>query len=305
MHAFGGIEALSYEDMPCPTPEAGEVLVRIAAAGVGPWDAWVREGKSVLPQPLPLVLGSDLSGVVVAVGSGVSSVELEDAVFGVTNARFTGAYAEYAIAEAAMIAHKPPTLMDIEAAALPVVASTAWQMVFDHARITACQRVLVLGAAGSVGAYALQLASFAGAQVTAAARASQWDYVRSLGVAEAIDAEADPFELGEGSFDVVLDTMGGETLQRSFVLLRRGGIIVSVAAQPDPAEAARHGVRAVFFLVAVSTASLDRIAAMIEAKTLQHPRIGEVLPLSQARLAHEMLAGRPHKSGKIVLAPGS
>jgi NADPH:quinone reductase-like Zn-dependent oxidoreductase len=121
-----------------------------------------------------------------------------------------------------------------------------------------------------------------------------------------INAEADPFErVNECSFDVVLDTIGGGMLQRSFALLRPGGIIVSVAAQPDPAEAARHSVRAVFFLVDVSTASLDRIAAVIEAKTLQHPRIGEVLPLSQARLAHEMLAGRPHKSGKIVLVPGS
>jgi NADPH:quinone reductase-like Zn-dependent oxidoreductase len=137
-----------------------------------------------------------------------------------------------------MIARKPATLTDIEAAALPVVASTAWQMVFDHARITAGQRLLVLGAAGSVGAYALQLASFAGAHVTAAARASQRDYVRSLGAAEVIDAEADPFEGGECSFGVVLDTIGGGMLQRSFARLRRGGIIVSVAAQPDPAEAA-------------------------------------------------------------------
>src|SRR5258707_540246 len=139
--------------------------------------------------------------------------------------------------------------------------------------------------------------------MTAATRASQRDYVRSPAAAEVIDAETDLFEPHERFFDVVLNTIGGPTLQRSFALLRPGGIMVSTVAQPDQDEAARRGVRSFFFLVAVSTGGLDRIAALIEAKTLQHPRIGEVLPLSQARLAHEMLAGRSHKPGKIVLVP--
>ena len=169
VHAFGDLDAMVYEDVPRPSPGPGQVLIRVAATGVGPWDAWIREGKSVLPQPLPLVLGSDLSGVVEEVGPGVTGFGLGDAVFGVTNARFTGAYAEHAVADAGMIARKPATLGDLEAASMPVVASTAWQMLFDHAAVEAGSRVLVHGGAGNVGAYAVQFARLAGARVVATA----------------------------------------------------------------------------------------------------------------------------------------
>src|SRR3954470_6620373 len=149
-HAFGPPTGMSLEGIPRPDPGEGEVLVRVHAAGVGPWDGWIRAGKSVLPQPLPLTLGSDLSGTVEAVGGGVTGFRPGDEIFGVTNASFTGAYAGYAVAEADMIAVKPARLGHVEAAAAPVVAVTALQMLFDHARVEAGQRVLVLGAAGSV-----------------------------------------------------------------------------------------------------------------------------------------------------------
>src|SRR5215471_10694032 len=132
VHQFGGLETIIYEEVPRPTPGEGQVLVHVAAAGVGPWDAWIRAGKSVLPQPLPLILGSDLSGVVEAVGTGVAGFRPGDEVYGVTNGRFTGAYAEYALAEAGRIASKPRTIDHLQAAAAPVVAVTAWQMLFDH-----------------------------------------------------------------------------------------------------------------------------------------------------------------------------
>src|SRR5262249_16061042 len=136
----------------------GEVLVKVEAAGVGPWDGWIRAGKSALPQPLPLTLGSDLSGEIVAVGREVSHLSVGEQIYGVTNARFIGAYAEYAWASAAMVSRKPTSLTHIEAASVPVISVTAWQALFDQAQLTAGQSVLIHGAAGNVGTYAVPLA---------------------------------------------------------------------------------------------------------------------------------------------------
>lgn len=301
VHQFGGIEAIVHEEVPRPVPDRGEVLVRVKAAGVGPWDAWVRAGKSALPQPLPLTLGSDLAGVVEDVGPGVSGFHPGDEIFGVTNSQFTGAYAEHAVADAAMIAAKPRRLSYVEAASVPVVASTAWMMVFDHGQVNGTKRVLVQGAAGNVGAYAVQLAKRTGAEVVGTAFTRDVDYVRSLRADQVIDVQTARFEERVKDIDVVIDTIGGEVLDRSFEVLRSGGVLVSSVAEPDPARAAQHRVRSVFFLVAVTTAGLTRIANLIDSGQLT-PNVGEVLPLSEARRAHAMLAGKPHKRGKIVLA---
>jgi NADPH:quinone reductase-like Zn-dependent oxidoreductase len=169
VHAFGGVDAMVYEDLPNPAPGPGQVLIRVAAAGVGPWDAWIREGKSVLPQPLPLTLGADLSGSIEQVGPGVVGFRPGEQVFGVTNTRFTGAYAEYALVDAGMIAVKPARLSDTEAASVPVVGCTARQMLFDHAGVREGQTVVVLGGAGNVGGYAVQLGQLAGARIVATA----------------------------------------------------------------------------------------------------------------------------------------
>src|SRR4051794_9282030 len=159
---FGTLEVVVVEDIDVPQPGAGEVLVRVAAAGVAPWDAIIREGNSkVSPQP-PLTLGSDLAGVVESVGPKVKGFQVGDEVYGVTNPQFCGAQAEYAVASAAMIAPKPIKLSFLEAASAPVVAVTAWQMLFEYAKAKRGQSVLVLGAAGSVGAYVVQLALEAG-----------------------------------------------------------------------------------------------------------------------------------------------
>ena len=301
VYAFGGLDAMIYEDIPLPIPGSGQVLVRVAAAGVGPWDAWIREGKSVLAQPLPLVLGADLSGIVAAAGADVTSFNAGDDVFGVTNARFTGAYAECALAEATMIRRKPPRLSHVEAASVPVVASTAWQMLFNHAQICAGTTVLVLGGNGNVGGFAVQLAHNVGARVIATASADQRDDVRSLGAEEIVDLNAGSWER-VGGVDVVIDTIGGHAAMRSFDVLRPGGILVSAVAQPDRELAAHHGVRAEFVLVTVTTAGLTQLADLIQGGKL-HTRVGEVLSLSDARMAHEMLAGRKHRPGKTVLVP--
>jgi D-arabinose 1-dehydrogenase-like Zn-dependent alcohol dehydrogenase len=141
VHKFGPPEAMILERIPRPDPGAGEVLIDVHAAGVGPWDGWIRAGNSALPQPLPLTLGSDLSGIVAAVGSGVSELAIGDQVFGVTNTQFLGAYAEYAVASAKMLAKKPSSLSYAEAASVPVIAVTAWQGLFDHARLEAGRTV--------------------------------------------------------------------------------------------------------------------------------------------------------------------
>ena len=169
VHAFGPPEAMRFERVARPAPGAGEVLVKVHAAGVGPWDGWIRSGKSALPQPLPLTLGSDLSGVIEAVGLDVTGLQIGDSVYGVTNPRFIGAYAEYAVASAAMIARKPASLGHIEAASVPVIAVTAWQGLFDESRLTKGQTVLIHGGAGNVGAYAVQMARGAGLRCIATA----------------------------------------------------------------------------------------------------------------------------------------
>jgi NADPH:quinone reductase-like Zn-dependent oxidoreductase len=300
VHSFGPPEVISVEDVPEPEPREDEVVVRVKAAGVGPWDAWIRSGKSVLPQPLPLTLGSDLSGVVHSIGPNVEGLQIGDEVFGVTNERFTGAYAEYAVAKAAMIAPKPKSLNHMHAASVPVVAVTAWQMVFELTSLAPGESVLVQGGAGNVGAYAVQLAKRAGAMVITTASAKDAAYTRGLGADGVIDYRARQFEEQVKDIDAVLDTVGGETLGRSYGVLKRGGILVSAAARPSKEKAEQHGVRALFFLVEVTTERLRKIAELIDAGGLK-TEVGEVLWLNEARQGHEMLEGAPHRRGKIVI----
>lgn len=301
VHSFGPPEVISLEDVSKPEPAGGEVVVvQVKAAGVGPWDALIRSGRSVLPQPLPLTLGSDLSGVVHAIGPGVGKFKIGDEVFGVTNERFTGAYAEYAVAKATMIALKPKTLNHSHAASVPVVAVTAWQMVFELARLSLGQSVLIHGGAGNVGGYLLQLAKRAGAMVITTAAAKDTSYVRSLGAYGVIDYRLRRFEEQVKDIDVVLDTVGGDTLDRSYGVLKRGGILVSSVAQPSQEKAQQHGVSALFFLVRVTTDRLKKIAELIDAGELK-TEVGEVLWLNEARQGHQMLEGAPHRRGKIVI----
>jgi NADPH:quinone reductase-like Zn-dependent oxidoreductase len=301
VYQFGGLESIVYEEVSRPEPVERQVLVRVKAAGVGPWDAWVRAGKSALTQPLPLILGSDLPGVIEDVGPGVRNFHPGDEIFGVTNSQFTGAYAEYAVADAAMIARKPRRLSYVEATSVPVVASTAWQMVFDHGQVDGTKRVLVHGAAGNLGAYAVQFAKRAGAETIATAYTRDVEYVRTLRADQVIAVQTARFEERVKDVDVVIDTIGGETLDRSFEVLKTGGVLVSSVARADPDKAAQHRVRAVFFLVTVTSEGLTRIADLLDSGQIT-TNVGEVLPLAEARLAHEMLAGKPHKRGKIVLA---
>jgi NADPH:quinone reductase-like Zn-dependent oxidoreductase len=297
IHSFGPPDVVVVEDVPVPSPGPGEVLVRVMAAGVAPWDAIIREGKSkVSPQP-PLTLGSDFSGVVEKVGPGVTDFAPADEVYGVTNPQFCGAQAEFAVATAGMVARKPQSLNHVEAASAPVIAVTAWQMLFQYAQAMRGQTVMVVGAAGNVGAYAVQMAVDAGIHVVAIAHLDDEDLLRSLGVKSIIDSSKPAFEQDLPQVDAILDTVGGSTFQRCVAALKPGGkLVTSVSTQPLPAGA-------IFFYAEVTTARLQTLTTLFDAGRIT-ARVGSILPLSEARQAQRMLAGAPHKSGKIVLQIG-
>lgn len=297
VHHFGPPNAIVIDEIPRPVPGKDELVVRLAAAGVGPWDALIREGKSVVQPSLPIILGSDLAGFVDSVGAGVVQFKPGDEVFGVTNKQFCGGYAEYAVASVQMVAARPRSLSFVEAASVPVVAVTAYQMLFDYAQMKAGQAVLIHGAAGNVGAYAVQLAKQAELQVFATAGSADLDYVRGLGAEIVVNYKTAKFEDALPPVDAVLDTVGGETQHRSFRVLKPGGILVS-SVSPPPQSA---GFRSVFLLVDVTATRLDTLARLLDSRKLTS-KVGTVLPLEEARMAHEMLAGAPHKRGKIVLS---
>jgi NADPH:quinone reductase-like Zn-dependent oxidoreductase len=301
VHEFGPPNVMRFEQVLRPTPGPSEVLVKVEAAGVGPWDGWIRAGKSALPQPLPLTLGSDLSGEIVAMGPGVSDLRVGDQVYGVTNPRFIGAYAEYALASAAMVSRKPTSLTYIEAASVPVISVTAWQALFDQAQLEEGQSVVIHGAAGNVGAYAVQLACRAGVRTIATAAADDIPFVRNLGANTVIDYRSQRFEEEVRDADAVIDLVGGETQKRSFQVLRRGGKLISAVSRPDQHLAQNHGVEAAFFLVNVTGQYLAEIAGLVDGGILR-TRVGAVLALADAREAHFMLERvRPQPKGKIVL----
>ena len=299
IHSFGPPDVVQVEDVPTPMPGPNEVLVRVMAAGVAPWDAIIREGKSkVSPQP-PLTLGSDFSGIVEKVGAGVTDFAPADEVYGVTNPQFCGAQAEFAVATSGMIAGKPRSLNHVEAASAPVIAVTAWQMLFQYAKAMRGETVMVVGAAGNVGAYAVQMATDAGIHVIAVARVDDEDLLRSLGVGvkSIIDSSKPAFERDLPQVDAIVDTVGGSTLQRCVAALKPGGkLVTSVSTQPLPAEA-------IFFYAEVTTARLQTLTTLFDAGRIT-ARVGSILPLSEARQAQRMLAGAPHKPGKIVLQVG-
>jgi NADPH:quinone reductase-like Zn-dependent oxidoreductase len=258
-----------------------------------------------LPQPLPLTLGSDFSGEIVTVGSGVSELHGGDQVYGATNPCFIGAYAEYALASAEMVSIKPTSLTHVEAASLPVISVTAWQALFDHAQLKAGQTVIVHGAAGNVGSYAVQLARRAGVQTIATVATDDIPFARKLGANTVIDYRSQRFEEEVRDVDAVIDLVGGETQNRSFQVLRRGGKLISAVSRPDQHLAESHCVEAAFFLVNVASRYLAEIARLVDGGKLR-TNVGAVLPLQDARTAHLMLERvRPQPKGKIVLAAGA
>src|SRR5437899_7700252 len=243
IHAFGGPEVLQYEDVPQLKPRPNEILVRVHAAGVNPVDWKIREG--FLSATLPLIMGIDVSGVVKSAGSGVTKYRPGDAVFGQV-AEESGGYAEYAVAMESDVARKPEALDHIRAAALPVAGLVPWQALFDTANLTAGQTVLIHGAAGGVGSFAVQFAKWKGARVLGTASGAHVEQVRQLGADEVIDYRKTKFDEVARDVDVVLDTIGGETQESSWQVLKRGGVLASLVQPPSAEKAAVHAARGFF-----------------------------------------------------------
>jgi NADPH:quinone reductase-like Zn-dependent oxidoreductase len=301
IHTYGGPEVLKYEDAPRPQPQAGEVLVRVHAAAVNPVDWKVREGhtKDFWPHKFPLTLGWDLSGVVEELGRGASRFKIGDEVYSVPDPTRNGAYADYIVVRESELALKPNSLYHIRAAAVPLAALTAWQSLFDTAQLQPGQRVLIHAGSGGVGHFAVQLAKWKGAYVIATASTKNQELLRELGADEAIDYTRQRFEDVARKIDIVLDPIGGDTQERSWQVLKKGGILLSVVERPSADKAKALGIQAAFVASHPNGAKLAKIAELIDSGDLK-PIVNRILPLPEARRAHELSqTGRTH--GKIVL----
>ena len=296
VHSFGGPDVLELENVSRPEPKKDEVLVHVRAAGVNPVDWKLREGH--LPTPLPFTMGIDFAGVVEVCGSAVKNFRKGDRVFGQV-ADESGSYAEFAVAPASQIAKTPEALDDVHAAALPVASLTAWQALFDTANLQSGQKILIHAAAGGVGSFAVQFAKWKGAYVIGTASASHIDPVRDLGADEVIDYHATKFEDAVRDVDVVLDTIGGETQERSWNVLKRGGILVSLVQPPSQEQTAARGAKGVMIRQRPNASQLAEIALLVVGGQVKI-NIEAILPLEDARKAQE-LSQRGHAGGKIVL----
>ena len=301
IHEYGGPEVLRYEEAPRPRLAEGDVLVRVHAAGINPVDWKVRQGylREMIPYPLPLIPGWDLSGVVEEIGPGAEGFAVGDEVYSRPDIARDGAYAEYIAVRASELARKPKSIGHVEAAGVPLVGITAWQALFDIAGLGAGQSVLIHAASGGVGSLAVQFAKWKGARVLATASAANHELIRGLGADEAIDYRTTRFEDVARGVDVVFDTIGGETQERSWSVLKPGGIQVSIVSPPLEETARRHGVRAGYIFIKPNAAVLTEIARLIDEGRVR-PVVGETLPLAEARRAHE-LSQTGHARGKIIL----
>ena len=300
MHTQGGPELLAYEDAPRPSLLPGDALVRVIATSITKteltWDETYRDCDG-RPR-IPTIPGHEFSGIVDAAPEG-AGVRVGDAVYALSSFCRNGSTAEFIAVRAADLAPKPHSLNFEQAAVVPLAGLTAWQALFDHAQIEKGQRVLIHGAAGGVGTYAVQLASWKGAEVIATAAAKDHNFLYELGASNVIDYTHERFEEQVKDVDVVLDTIGGETQERSWSVLRRGGILISIVSPVAADKATSFGVRGAFFIVDPSRTQLIELGHLIDEGILRVV-VGAVLPLARAREAFEQgLSG--HMRGKIVL----
>ncbi|CAN5120261.1 NADP-dependent oxidoreductase [soil metagenome] len=299
-HAYGGAELLKIEDVPRPTPAAGELLVRVIAAGVNPVDAKVRQGTFKQPgATLPLIPGYDISGIVEAAGAKATKFKKGDSVYAYLSLTRGGAYAEYAIVPEKDAAPKPKNLTHAEAAAVPLAALTAWQALVEKAKLESGQAALIHGGSGGVGSFAVQIAKARGAKVVATASTRNQEFLRELGVDQPINYRATKFEEVVSDIDVVLDTVGSDTLTRSYDIVKKGGIIVSIVDQPAKEELEKRSIRGAVFLVQPNGEQLAAIGQLIEAGQVKSS-LTHTFPMAEVGRAHEAIASG-HTRGKLVL----
>ena len=301
IHEYGGPEVLKYEDVPQPEPKQDQLRIHVIAAGVNPVDGMIRSGMFDKEgrRAFPVILGGDISGVVEKVGSNITKFKSGDPVFAYVSLDNSGGYAQYAVVTEREAAPKPKSLTYVESAAVPIVALTAWQALIDTAKLKAGQTVLIHGGSGGVGSFAIQIAKAHGAKVIATASTANQELLKQLGADVAIDYTKQNFENVAKDVDVVLDSIGKDTLARSYGVVKKGGIIVSLVARPDPAELEKHGIRGEALSVDPNSDELSEIGKLIDEKKI-NVIVSQTFPLSEARKAQEQVA-TGHTRGKIVL----
>ena len=298
-HEYGAPEVLKFENVPRPEPNEDQALVRVIASGVNPADPLTLSGKYAreFGTHLPLIPGYDIAGVVEKTGANVTKLKAGDAVYGYPT--FGGGWADYVTVTEDEVAAKPKSLNFVEAAAVPMGALTAWQALVDVAKLQAGQTILIHGGSGGVGSFAVQIAKARGARVIAIASTANQDLLKQLGADEAVDYTKTRFEDVAKDVDAVLDPVGKDTLARSYGVVKKGGIVMSLVARPDPTEIKKRGIRGAAISVHPDAEDLAEIAHLIDAGKI-NPIVTQVLPLSEA-IAAQRQAATHHTRGKVVL----
>jgi NADPH:quinone reductase-like Zn-dependent oxidoreductase len=298
---YGNEDVMETAEVDQPKPGVGQVLVKVKAAAVNPVDWKIRDGLGDLfgLKP-PLILGCEVAGTVEAVGENVKDFAPGDDVYGYLSA-YSGGYADYVAASANEFARKPKQIDFDTAASVPVGALTARQGIFDHGKLASGQRILITGASGAVGSMAVQLAKVTGAHVIGTASGRNEEFVRGLGADEFIDYKKAKFEEEVSGVDVVFDTVGGETQERAFQTLKRGGFLVSTVTPPPADKAKEFGVTVAMVMVTSKPDQLAEINRLLESGKL-NVRVATMLPLTEVKKAHQLSASG-HADGKIILRP--
>jgi NADPH:quinone reductase-like Zn-dependent oxidoreductase len=297
-HAYGGPEVLKMEDVPVPEPKENEILVRVIASGVNPADPLILNGKFAkeFGTHLPLILGYDMAGVVVKTGAQVTKLKVGDPVYAYL--LWGGGWAEYCISNETESAIKPKSLNFVEASSVPLAALTAWQA-FELGKVQSGQTVLIHGGSGGVGSFAIEIAKARGARVIATASTANQDLLKQLGADVAIDYTKQKFEDVARDVDFVLDPVGRDTLARSYGVVRKGGIVVTIVSRCDEAELKKHEIRGASLSSHPNSVELAEITKLIDSGKIK-PIVSQVLPLSDASKADEQ-AETHHTRGKVVL----
>jgi len=301
VNEYGGPEVLRYQDAPRPEPKDDEILVRVMAAAINPVDSYVRQGmfaKRGLDNR-PLVIGSDIAGVVEKTGPNAKKFKLGDAVYSYLSVTRGGAYAEFAIAKESETALKPKNLGFEEAAAVPLAGTTAWQALMDSAKIAKGQTILIHGGSGGVGSFAIQIAKAYGLKTIATASTEHQDLLKQLGVDQAIDYKTTKFEDVVKDVDAVLNCVRADALARSYGVVKKGGVIVSITDEPDQNECAKRGLSCSRMGAHPEAKVLEELTKLIEAGKMKSI-VSQTFPLAEASKAHEQIETR-HTLGKIVL----
>ena len=297
---FGGSEVLTTEDLDISQPDAGEVLVSVRAASVNPVDFKIRSGKypAVKSDRLPYTLGRDVSGIVEKCGAQATRFKVGDEVFGMIGIH-GGGYADRAVVSQRAIAAKPSGLDHEHATAIPLAGQTAWQGLFRYGLLKKGQSVLIHGGSGGVGHFAIQFAKAMGAHVLTTVATDKVKFAKELGADVVIDYRVQRFEEHASDLDMVFDLIDGETRERSWKLIKKGGVLVSTLTEPSQETAGRMGVRAMRYTVEADGSELARIAALVDAGKVR-PHVEKAFPLSGAQEALALVE-QGHSTGKIVL----